>query len=132
MDIVILNTSRLRVAIDKYVKKNNEHSMTDCFKRKNLNSSILSKSENRFVSSYKNKVTAEIDEYTTYGAMYSDVWQQIKNSFGFKAEDFEVERLPATSNSLTNGKALDRRISDLEEKYIVLAKIVEELRRKGE
>lgn len=102
MDIVILNTSRLRVAIDKYVKKNNEHSMTDCFKRKNLNSSILSKSENRFVSSYKNKVTAEI------------------------------ERLPATSNSLTNGKVLDRRISDLEEKYIVLAKIVEELRRKGE
>ena len=90
MDIVILNTSRLRVAIDKYVKKNNEHSMTDCFKRKNLNSSILSKSENRFVSSYKNKVTAEIDEYTTYGAMYSDGWQQIKNSFGFKAEDFEV------------------------------------------
>lgn len=67
MDIVILNTSRLRVAIDKYVKKNNEHSMTDCFKRKNLNSSILSKSENRFVSSYKNKVTAEIDEYITYG-----------------------------------------------------------------
>lgn len=132
MDIVILNTSRLRVAIDKYVKKNKEHSMTDCFKRKNLNSSILSKSENRFVSSYKNKVTAEIDEYTAYGAMYSDVWQQIKNSFGFKVEDFEVERLPATSNSLTNGKVLDRRISDLEEKYIVLAKIVEELRRKGE
>lgn len=132
MDIVILNTSRLRVAIDKYVKKNNEHSMTDCFKRKNLNSSILSKSENRFVSSYKNKVTAEIDEYTTYGAMYSDVWQQIKNSFGFKAEDFEIERLSATSNSLTNGKVLDRRISDLEEKYIDLAKIVEELRRKGE
>lgn len=132
MDIVILNTSRLRVAIDKYVKKNNEHSMTDCFKRKNLNSSILSKSENRFVSSYKNKVTAEIDEYTTYGAMYSDVWQQIKTSFDFKAEDFEIERLPVTSNSLTNGKVLDRRISDLEEKYIVLAKTVEELRRKGE
>ena len=132
MVIVILNTSRLRVAIDKYVKKNNEHSMTDCFKRKSLNSSILSKSENRFVSSYKNKVTAEIDEYTTYGAMYSDVWQQIKTSFGFKAEDFEIERLPVASNSLNNGKVLDRRISDLEEKYIVLAKIVEELRRKGE
>ena len=62
MDIVILNTSRLRVAIDKYVKKNNERSMTDCFKRNNLNSSVLAKSENRFVSTYKNKVSFEVDE----------------------------------------------------------------------
>lgn len=132
MDIVIVNTSRLRVAIDKYVKKNNEHSMTDCFKRKKLNANILAKSESRFDSSYKDKVTAEIDEYTKYGAMSSDMWQQIKTSFGFKAEDFEIERIAIISKSLTNGKDLARRISVLEEKYITLAKIVEELRRNGE
>ena len=86
MDIVILNTSRLRVAIDKYVKKNNERSMTDCFKRNNLNSSVLAKSENRFVSTYRHDGNSE----------------------------------------------LETRISNLEEKYIDLAKIVEELRRKGE
>lgn len=133
MVIVILNTSRLRVAIDKYVKKNNERSMTDCFKRNNLNSSVLSKSENRFVSTYKNKVSFEVDEYTSYGAMYADVWEQIKNAFSFKSEDFELERISVISTYRHDSNTeLEERISNLEEKYIDLAKIVEELRRKGE
>ena len=133
MDIVILNTNRLRVAIDKYVKKNNERSMTDCFKRNNLNSSVLSKSENRFVSTYKDKVSFEVDEYTSYGAMYTDIWEQIKKAFGFKSEDFELERISVVSTYRHDGNSeLETRISNLEEKYIVLAKIVEELRRKGE
>ena len=105
MDIVILNTSRLRVAIDKYVKKNNERSMTDCFKRNNLNSSVLSKSENRFVSTYKDKVPFEVDEYTSYGAMYTDIWEQIKKAFGFKSEDFELERISVVSTYRHDGNS---------------------------
>ena len=133
MDIAILNTSRLRVAIDKYVKKNNERSMTNCFERNNLSSSVLAKSENRFVSTYKNKVSFEVDEYTSYGAMYADVWEQIKKVFSFKSEDFELERISVISTYRHDGNAeLEERISNLEEKYIDLAKIVEELRRKGE
>lgn len=131
MDVVILNTSRLRVAISNYVKKNNEVSMAECLKRNNVNTSVLSKSETRFISAYKNKVSFKVDEYTLYGAVYSDVWERIKKIFGLKPEDFELERISVVSTYRCGDKSkLEARISDLEEKYIVLAKIVEELRKK--
>ena len=50
-----------------------------------------------------------------------------------KNKDFELERISVVSTYRHDGNSeLETRISNLEEKYIVLAKIVEELRRKGE
>ena len=67
MDIVIVNTSKLRVALSKLAKEQNTTSVTAMLNANNMNSSLIAKAENRF-NSYSDKVQFEIDEYTTYGA----------------------------------------------------------------
>lgn len=131
MDMVILNTSRLRVAVNRFAKENNENSMTALFKRNGMNSSVLAKAETRF-STYADKVNFEIEEYTSYGAMYDDMWQQIVSAFKLKKEDFELERISVAVNGKSNCKELELKVSDLEEKVIHLMKGVEEMRMKGE
>lgn len=128
--MVILNTSRLRVAVNEVAKRKNEKSMTSLFRNNGMSSSVLAKAEKRF-STYADKVNFEIEKYTSYGAMYEDMWQQIVSAFELKKEDFELERIAVAVNVKSN-KELELRVSDLEEKVIHLMKVVEEMRMKGE
>lgn len=130
MDIVIVNTSKLRVALSKLAKEQNTTSVTAMLNANNMNSSLIAKAENRF-NSYSDKVRFEIDEYTTYGAFYEDIWKQIiALSSHIRKEDFELERFEKVSESTSKYRELDSRIVKLEDTVLNLMKLVEELRRK--
>lgn len=130
MDIVIVNTSKLRVALSKLAKEQNTTSVTAMFNANNMNSSLIAKAENRF-NSYSDKVQFEVDEYTTYGAFYEDIWKQIiALSSHIRKEDFELERFEKVSESTPKYRELDSRIAKLEDTVLNLMKLVEELRRK--
>lgn len=130
MDIVIVNTSKLRVALSKLAKEQNATSTTAMLNANNMNSSLIAKAENRF-DSYSNKVQFEVDEYTTYGAFYEDVWEQIVGlSLHIRKEDFELERFKKVSESTSKYRELENRIAKLEGTVLNLMKLVEELRRK--
>lgn len=130
MDIVIVNTSKLRVALSKLAKEQNTTSVTAMLNANNMNSSLIAKAENRF-NSYSDKVRFEIDEYTTYGAFYEDIWKQIiALSSHIRKEDFELERFEKVSESTSKYRKLDSRIAKLEDTVLNLMKLVEELRRK--
>lgn len=130
MDIVIVNTSKLRVALSKLAKEQNTTSVTAMLNANNMNSSLIAKAENRF-GSYFDKVQFEIDEYTTYGAFYEDIWKQIiALSSHIRKEDFELERFEKVSESTSKYRELDSRIAKLEDTVLNLMKLVEELRRK--
>jgi hypothetical protein len=129
MDIVIVNTSKLRVALSKLAKEQTT-SVTAMLNANNMNSSLIAKAENRF-NSYSDKVRFEIDEYTTYGAFYEDIWKQIiALSSHIRKEDFELERFEKVSESTSKYRELDSRIAKLEDTVLNLMKLVEELRRK--
>nr|DAM13229.1 MAG TPA: hypothetical protein [Bacteriophage sp.] len=129
MDIVIVNTSKLRVALSKLAKEQNTTSVTAMLNANNMNSSLIAKAENRF-NSYSDKVRFEIDEYTTYGAFYEDIWKQIiALSSHIRKEDFELERFEKVSESTSKYRELDSRITKLEDTVLNLMKLVEELRR---
>nr|DAM18557.1 MAG TPA: hypothetical protein [Bacteriophage sp.] len=130
MDIVIVNTSKLRVALSKLAKEQNTTSVTAMLNANNMNSSLIAKAENRF-NSYSDKIRFEIDEYTTYGAFYEDIWKQIiALSSHIRKEDFELERFEKVSKSTSEYRKLDSRITKLEDTVLNLMKLVEELRRK--
>lgn len=130
MDIVIANTSKLRVALSKLAKEQNTTSVTAMLNANNMNSSLIAKAENRF-GSYSDKVQFEIDEYTTYGAFYEDIWKQIiALSSHIRKEDFELGRFEKVSESTSKYRELDSRIAKLEDTVLNLMKSVEELRRK--
>lgn len=130
MDIVIVNTSKLRVALSKLAKEQNTTGVTAMLNANNMNSSLIAKAENRF-NSYSDKVRFEIDEYTTYGAFYEDIWKQIiALSSHIRKEDFELERFEKVSESTSKYRELDSRIAKLEDTVLNLMKLVEELRRK--
>lgn len=130
MDIVIVNTSKLRVALSKLAKEQNTTSVTAMLNANNMNSSLIAKAENRF-NSYSDKVQFEVDEYTTYGAFYEDIWKQITAlSSHIRKEDFELERFEKVSESTSKYRELDSRIAKLEDTVLNLMKLVEELRRK--
>lgn len=130
MDIVIVNTSKLRVALSKLAKEQNTTSVTAMLNANNMNSSLIAKAENRF-NSYSDKVQFEIDEYTTYGAFYEDIWKQIiALSSHIRKEDFELERFEKVSESTSKYRELDSRIAKLEDTVLNLMNLVEELRRK--
>jgi hypothetical protein len=129
MDIVIVNISKLRVALSKLAKEQNTTSVTAMLNANNMNSSLIAKAENRF-NSYSDKVRFEIDEYTTYGAFYEDIWKQIiALSSHIRKEDFELERFEKVSESTSKYRELDSRITKLEDTVLNLMKLVEELRR---
>lgn len=129
MDIVIVNTSKLRVALSKLAKEQNTTSVTAMLNANNMNSSLIAKAENRF-NSYSDKVQFEVDEYTTYGAFYEDIWKQIiALSSHIRKEDFELERFEKVSESTSKYRELDSRITKLEDTVLNLMKLVEELRR---
>lgn len=129
MDIVIVNTSKLRVALSKLAKEQNTTSVTAMLNANNMNSSLIAKAENRF-NSYSDKVQFEVDEYTTYGAFYEDIWKQIiALSSHIRKEDFELERFEKVSESTSKYRKLDSRITKLEDTVLNLMKLVEELRR---
>lgn len=130
MDIVIVNTSKLRVALSKLAKEQNTTSVTAMLNANNMNSSLIAKAENRF-NSYSDKIRFEIDEYTTYGAFYEDIWKQIiALSSHIRKEDFELERFEKVSESTSKYRKLDSRIAKLEDTVLNLMKLVKELRRK--
>lgn len=130
MDIVIVNTSKLRVALSKLAKEQNTTSVTAMLNANNMDSSLIAKAENRF-NSYSDKIRFEIDEYTTYGAFYEDIWKQIiALSSHIRKEDFELERFEKVSKSTSEYRKLDSRIAKLEDTVLNLMKLVEELRRK--
>lgn len=130
MDIVIVNTSKLRVALSKLAKEQNTTSVTAMLNANNMNSSLIAKAENRF-NSYSDKIRFEIDEYTTYGAFYEDIWKQIiALSSHIRKKDFELERFEKVSESTSKYRKLDSRIAKLEDTVLNLMKLVKELRRK--
>lgn len=129
MDIVIVNTSKLRVALSKLAKEQNTTSVTAMLNANNMNSSLIAKAEKRF-NSYSDKVQFEVDEYTTYGAFYEDIWKQIiALSSHIRKENFELERFEKVSESTSKYRELDSRITKLEDTVLNLMKLVEELRR---
>lgn len=129
MDIVIVNTSKLRVALSKLAKEQNATSVTAMLNANNMSSSLIAKAENRF-NSYSDKVQFEVDEYTTYGAFYEDIWKQIiALSSHIRKENFELERFEKVSESTSKYRKLDSRITKLEDTVLNLMKLVEELRR---
>ena len=129
MDIVIVNTSKLRVALSKLAKEQNTTSVTAMLNANNMNSSLIAKAEKRF-NSYSDKVQFEVDEYTTYGAFYEDIWKQIiALSSHIRKENFELERFEKVSESTPKYRELDSRITKLEDTVLNLMKLVEELRR---
>lgn len=128
MDIVIVNTSKLRVALSKLAKEQNTTSVTAMLNANNMNSSLIAKAENRF-NSYSDKVQFEVDEYTTYGAFYEDIWEQIVGlSSHIRKEDFELERFKKVSESTSKYKELENRIAKLEDAVLNLMKLAEGLR----
>ena len=134
MDIVIINSSRLRVAVNKIVKTKNESSMSGLLTKNGISSSLFSKSERRF-ETYRHKVHFEVDEFTMYGAIYEDVWQQLFESLELNSADFEIERMKPITNIPSALKScvdteIENRISKLEETVIKLMKQVDELQRK--
>ena len=111
-------------------KEQNTTSVTAMHNANNMNSSLIAKAENRF-NSYSDKVQFEIDEYTTYGAFYEDIWKQIiALSSHIRKEDFELERFEKVSESTSKYRELDSRIAKLEDTVLNLMNLVEELRRK--
>lgn len=134
MDIVIINTSRLRVAVNKIVKAKNESSMSSLLTKNGISSSLFSRSERRF-ETYRHKVHFETDEFVMYGAIYEDAWQQLIESLKLEATDFEIERMKPITNIPSGLKScvdveVENRISKLEEAVIKLMKQVNELQRK--
>ena len=66
MDIVIVNTSKLRVAITNIAKKQGLKSRTALFRANGLSSGIISDAEDRF-EQYSDKVHFETENFTNYG-----------------------------------------------------------------
>ena len=73
MDIVIVNTSKLRVAMANVAKKRGLKSRTALFKANGLSSGIISDAEDRF-GQYSDKIHFEIESFTSYGVFYGDIW----------------------------------------------------------
>lgn len=89
----------------------------------------MQRQKKRF-NSYSDKVQFEVDEYTTYGAFYEDIWKQIiALSSHIRKENFELERFEKVSESTSKYRELDSRITKLEDTVLNLMKLVEELRR---
>ena len=116
--ILIINTSKMRVAINNIARLTND-SMTSYCKKINIDNSNIPTAEDRFRKQYANKVDFEIDKYTTYGAMYLDVYEQFVNGFGLDGEDF-IEQEIESEKKNTAFKELEKRIETLEEKVLNL------------
>lgn len=92
MDIVIVNTSKLRVALNNCAKSKGYKSMTALMTANSLSSSTVKKAEDRF-SRYQDRVSFPVDMYVAYGAIYEDMWEHMCDVFGIKRDDLEYERI---------------------------------------
>lgn len=129
MDIVIVNTSKLRVAIANVAKKQGLKSRTALFKANGLNSGIISDAEDRF-GQYSDKIHFKVEDYTNYGVFYDDMWQQIVSlSPSIKETDFVLEKLEKPLQGATKYKELDSRITKLEDTVLRMMELVEKLRK---
>lgn len=131
MEVVILNLSRVRVAMDKYAKKHGASSMSEIMKSEKFDTSALSKATKRFDKEFANNVSFTVDEYINYGAMYNDVWKQLSSMFELNDDDFVIERKIVHTSTRTTLSNLGLRIAELEERYLKLANEVEQLRKRG-
>ena len=127
MNIVIANTSRLRVAVNKIAKNKNESSMTSLLTKNGISCSLFSKAERRF-EQYRSMVKFDIDDFTMYGAIYEDTWQQLIDSLEINEKDFEMETIPAITNVPSALKAVVN--TELENRIFTLEKKVSELEKK--
>jgi hypothetical protein len=127
MDIVIINTSKLRVALSNRAKSKGYKSVTAYLAANGINSSVINKTEGRF-SRYADRVSFSIDVYTTYGAVYEDVWKQLSECAGANKDVFEIERLKGDKGTGHYGK-LEPRIAELEDRIKNLEKMVDDLRK---
>lgn len=124
MNIVIVNTSKLRIALLKAAKKQNMANITMMFNKNNINSATIAKAENRF-NTYKAKVSFNIDEYTAYGAFYEDVWEQIVSiSHILNKGIFELEKIKPITKTKSY-EDLEMRITRLEDTVTSLMKSLE-------
>lgn len=126
MNMVIINTSKLRVALKMTADKKKYNSITAMLNDNGLNSSIIAKTENRF-SQYADKINFEVDNYVRYGAIYEDIWKQVVEVTGISKEDFELEQIELVAKGSVGVRELDVRVNKLEETVLNLMKIVEEL-----
>lgn len=127
MDIVIINTSKLRVALSNRAKSKGYKSVTAYLAANGINSSVINKAEGRF-SRYADRISFSIDVYTTYGAVYEDVWKQLLECTGADKDVFEIERLRGDKGAGRYGK-LEPRIAKLEDRIKNLEKMVDDLRK---
>jgi hypothetical protein len=129
MKVIIANTSKLKVALQRAAKKQGYTSRTSILAANNMNSSIINDGEVRFQNCFK-KVGFNIDEYTTYGAFYEDAWKQIVSLLpDIKESDFVLEKVEKPLQNATKYKELDSRIAKLEDTVLRLMKLVEKLRK---
>ena len=130
MDMVIINASKLRVALKMVADKKGYNSQTALLRNNGLSSSIIAEIENR-MSQYVDKIHFSMDNYVKYGAVYDDMWNQIVKITGINKDDFELERIQIASHASGGVKELEARISKLEETVLNLMKLVEEIRKEA-
>lgn len=126
MDVVIVNTSKLRVALNNCAKSKGYKSITALFTANSISSSVIKKAEDRFLR-YQNRVSFPIDIYTAYGAIYEDMWEQICDVSGIKRDDLECGRI--TGDKGGNLKGLEHRVEELESMVASLKLAVDDLRK---
>lgn len=126
MNMIIVNTSKLRVALKMVADEKKYNSTTALFNDNGLNSSVIAKAENRFPQ-YVEKISFKADSYVKYGAIYEDVWEQIVEVTGINKEDFELEQIELVSKGTVGVRELDARVNKLEETVLNLMKIVERI-----
>lgn len=131
MEVFILNLSRVRVAIDKYVKKHGASSMSEIMKKNHFDTSIISRAQKRFDKNFADIVSFSLDDYTSYGAMYEDTWKQLCDMFDLNSDDFVLERKIDHTSKRNTLSSLKLRVTELEERYLALANEVEQLRKRG-
>ena len=124
MKILIVNMSKLRVAIRRKAAQLNL-TMTEYFNGNcNVDMNILAKSERRFDEKYADKVTVDLEDYTQYGAIFEDTFNEINRGLGIDTDIFVVEEIESAGEGKMNNRDLLKRIERLESDYHTLLSVL--------
>jgi hypothetical protein len=133
MDIVIINLSKLRVALTSTAKDSKLTSLTALLSQIGLAKGTIYDSKRRFEVNYKDKVNFVPEKCTDYGAIYEDTWKTLLDRVpSLKTSDFEIERIEKMVSKSSGYADLGLRVSNLENTVLNLMNVIEEMRRNNE